>query len=97
MAMISEQNARCQAVILPASGFCFEIEAILASLRDLTHFVHCRVGKLRHRTTMPSACRLALNKMASNLECILDRFGPYLPGHRRQAFGFHPFGVIDGR
>jgi hypothetical protein len=31
MAKISEQNARSQAVILPASVFCFEIEAILAS------------------------------------------------------------------
>ena len=31
MAKISEQNARGQAVILPASVFCFEIEAILTS------------------------------------------------------------------
>jgi hypothetical protein len=31
MAKISEQNARSQAVILPARAFCFEIEAILTS------------------------------------------------------------------
>jgi hypothetical protein len=36
--------------------------------RDRSHFAHCCVGKLGHRATMPSACRLALNKMASNLE-----------------------------
>ena len=74
MAKISEQNAHCQAVILPASVFCFEIEAILASLRDLTHFAHCCVGKIGHSTTMPNACRLALSKMASNLERAFDRF-----------------------
>jgi hypothetical protein len=74
MAKISEQNARSQAVILPASAFCFEIEAILASLRDLTHFAHCCVGKLGHRTTMPSACRLALSKMASNLDDDICEF-----------------------
>jgi hypothetical protein len=54
-----------QAVILPARVVCFEIEAILAS-SDLIHFVHCRVGKARLRTTKPAPCRLALNKMASN-------------------------------
>jgi hypothetical protein len=31
MAKMSEKNARSQAAILPASGFCFEIEAILTS------------------------------------------------------------------
>jgi hypothetical protein len=31
MAKISEQNACSQAVVLPASVFCFEIEAILTS------------------------------------------------------------------
>jgi hypothetical protein len=31
MAKISEQNARSQAVTLPASVFCFEIEAIVTS------------------------------------------------------------------
>jgi hypothetical protein len=31
MAKISEGNGRCQAVILPARSFRFEIEAILAS------------------------------------------------------------------
>ena len=35
---------------------------------DLTHTVHCRVGKARLRTTKPALCRLALNSMASNRE-----------------------------
>ena len=35
---------------------------------DLTHIVHCCVGKLGLRPTKPSACRLALNNMASNRE-----------------------------
>jgi len=34
---------------------------------DLTHFAQSFVGKSRHRTTMPAACRLAPSKMAANL------------------------------
>ena len=41
---------------------------------DLTHFVHCRVGKARLRTAKPAPCRLALNKMASNLEGDIYEF-----------------------
>jgi hypothetical protein len=35
---------------------------------DVTHFAHGVVGKLAPRTTRLCACRLALSKMASNLE-----------------------------
>jgi hypothetical protein len=41
---------------------------------DLAHFAHGVVGKLVHRTTMHCARRLALSKMASNLEGILGGF-----------------------
>jgi hypothetical protein len=40
----------------------------------LTDFVHCCVGKLGLRTTKPIACRLALNKIASNLGSIIEEF-----------------------
>ncbi len=67
MAKISEQNARSQAVILPASVFCFDIEAILMSFG----FDRFR-PLLRWRTLSylhsPAARRLALNESASNLE-----------------------------
>jgi hypothetical protein len=46
--------------------------------KDLTHFAHGVVGKLVPRTTRLCACRLALSKMASNLEHIIDGFGPYV-------------------
>ena len=61
MAKISEQNARSQAVILPAGVFCFEIEAILTS----SGFDRFR-PLLRWRTLSylhsPAARRLALNE-----------------------------------
>jgi hypothetical protein len=73
MAKISEQNARGQAVILPASVFCFEIEAILTSFG----FDRFR-PLLRWRTLSylysPATRRLTLNESASNLEAALDRF-----------------------
>ena len=73
MAMISEQNARSQAVILPASAFCFEIESILAS------FGFDRFRPLRRWRTLsylhsPAARRLALNESASNLGGVSDGF-----------------------
>ncbi len=72
MAKISEQNARSQAVILPASVFCFEIEAILSSkgFDQICPERRWPAWKYRH---IPGACRLALNKFASNLEAIFNR------------------------
>ena len=66
MAQISKQNARSQAAVLPASVFCFEIEAILTS------FGFDRFRPLRRWRTLsdlhsPAARRLALNESASNL------------------------------
>ena len=54
-------------VVLSARPRGGEIAAILLSLRDLTDFVQCCVGKAGFRTTKPAPCRLALNKIASNL------------------------------
>jgi hypothetical protein len=84
MAKISEQNARRQAVILPARTFCFEIEAILTSFGfdqfcplRLPARQALRAGKLRWQALryrhIPAACRLALNKIASNLERAFNR------------------------
>ncbi len=75
MAKISEQNVRRRQL------FCLQEYFVSRSKpfwrpQDLTHFVHCLVGKLGHRTTMPSACRLTLNKMASNLDSILNGSAP---------------------
>jgi hypothetical protein len=75
MAKISERNARSQAVILPASGFCFEIEAILASFGFDPFCPLPRWQALKYRH-IPAACRLALNKMVSNLERIFNGSGP---------------------
>ena len=67
MAKISQQNVRRR------QSFCLPGHFVSRSKpfwcpSDLTHFVHCYVGKLGLRTTKPGAYRLALNKMASNLE-----------------------------
>jgi hypothetical protein len=68
MAKISEQNARSQAAILPASVHFASRSKPFWRPKDLTHFAQSVVGKLGHRTTMPGACRLTLSKMASNLD-----------------------------
>ncbi len=75
MVKISEQNARSQAVILPASVFCSEIEAILTS------FGFDRFRPLRRWQTLsylhsPAARRLALTESASNLDAAFGRFCP---------------------
>ena len=67
MAKISKENVRRRQL------FCLQGHFISRSKpfwrpSDLTHFVHCRVGKLGLRTTKSGAYRLALNKMASNRE-----------------------------
>jgi hypothetical protein len=72
MAKISEQNARSQAVILPARAFCFEIEAILASF-GFDPFGPCRCQKALRYIHIPAASFLALSQMASNLERAFGR------------------------
>jgi hypothetical protein len=67
MAKISKENGRRR------QSFCLQGHFVSRSKpfwrpKDLTHFVHCHVGKLGLRTTKPGAYRLALNKMASNRE-----------------------------
>jgi hypothetical protein len=67
MAKISEQNARSQAFVLPASVFCSKIEAILAAFGfDCFHPVPLW-RTLRYRQ-IPSARRLAPKDSISNLE-----------------------------
>ena len=75
MAKISKGNGRRQAVILPARVFRFEIEAILASCGFDPFCPLLRWQSLQYRH-IAAACRLALNKMASNLESIFHGFGP---------------------
>jgi hypothetical protein len=53
---------------LPARPARFEIEAISASLRDLTDFAHGFVKKSGNIAHIPSPFLLALNKIASNLD-----------------------------
>jgi len=72
MAKISEENVR--------RGQSFCLQGYFASRSkpfwrpsDLTHIVHCHVGKARLRTTKPALCRLALNNMDSNLESGFNR------------------------
>ena len=45
MANISGRNARREGWLPFASAFRFEMEAILASLRDLTDLAHCCVER----------------------------------------------------
>jgi hypothetical protein len=75
MAKISEQNARSQAAILPASVFCFEIEAILTSF-GFDPFCPWRRQKTLRYIDIPAVSFLALSKMASNLEHIFNESGP---------------------
>jgi hypothetical protein len=72
MAKNSEGNARSQAVILPASVFRSEIEAILTS-EGFDPFCPRRRQKALRYIYIPAASFLALNKMASNLEGIFNR------------------------
>jgi len=72
MAKISKENVRRRQL------FCLQGHFVSRSKpfwrpADLTHFVHCRVGKLGLRTTKSGAHRLALNKMASNHEGGFNR------------------------
>jgi hypothetical protein len=70
-----EEKCPPQAVILPARAFCFEIDAILTScgFDPFCPVLRWQARKYRH---IPVARRLALNKMASNLESILNGSGP---------------------
>ena len=72
MAKISDQNARRQAVILPASVFWFEIKAILTSEGFDPFCPWLRQKALRY-VYIPAASFLALSKMASNLERALKQ------------------------
>ena len=72
MAIISEQNARRRQLFCLQGYFGLRLQPFWRPL-DLAHFAHGIVGKLGHSTTMPGACRLALSKMASNLDEILNR------------------------
>ncbi|MEY4620605.1 MAG: hypothetical protein RIS65_1777, partial [Pseudomonadota bacterium] len=65
MEKISKENVRRR------QSFCLQGHFALISKpfwrpSDLTHIVHCCVGKLGLRTTKSGAYRLALNNMASN-------------------------------
>ena len=73
MAKISEQNVRRRQLFCLQGYFVSRLKPFWRP-SDLTHFVHCVVGKFGHRTTMPISCRLALNKMASNLESEICEF-----------------------
>jgi hypothetical protein len=73
MAQISEQNARSQDVVHPASAFCFEIEAILTSFGFDRFRPWLRWRPLRYRH-IPAVRRLALNEIASNLSDNIYEF-----------------------
>ncbi len=72
MAKISEENVRRRQLFCLQGHFAFRSKPFWRP-SDLTHTVHCYVGKLGLRTTKPGAYRLALNKMASNREGIFNR------------------------
>jgi hypothetical protein len=73
MAKISEQNVR-RKVWFTLQGHFASRSKPFRRPTDLSHFVHCCVGKARLRTTKPPLCRLALNKMASNLSVVIYEF-----------------------
>jgi len=71
MAKISKENVR------RGQSFCLQGHFALRSKpfwrpSDLTHTVHCHVGKLGLRITKSCAYRLALNSMASNREGVFE-------------------------
>ena len=72
MAMVSEQNVRRRQLFCLQGHFVSRTKPFRRP-QDLTHFVQCCVGKTRLRTTKPALCRLAPNKMASNLEGGFNR------------------------
>jgi hypothetical protein len=72
MAKISKENVRRRQLFC-LQGHFVSISKPFWRPSDLTHFVHCYVGKARLRTTKPALCRLALNKMASNLEGVFNK------------------------
>jgi hypothetical protein len=59
-------------VILPARAFCFEIEAISMSF-GFDPFCPWRRQKALRYVHIPAAFFLAMSKMASNLESIVNR------------------------
>ncbi|WP_430445359.1 hypothetical protein [Sphingorhabdus contaminans] len=71
MAKISDQNARRQAVILPASVFWFEIEAILTS-EGFDPFCPWLRHKALRYIYIPAASFLTMSKMASNLASVFN-------------------------
>jgi hypothetical protein len=72
MAKISEENVRRRQLFCLQGHFALRSKPFWRP-SDLTHFVHCHVGKLGLRTTKSCAYRLALNKMASNREGVFNR------------------------
>ena len=72
MAKTSDQIARRQAAILPASAIWFEIEAILTSEGFDPFCPWLRQKALRY-IDIPAASFLALCKMASNLASAFNR------------------------
>ena len=73
MAKVSDQIARRQAAILPASAIWFEIEAILTSEGFDPFCPWLRQKALRY-IYIPAASFLTLSKMASNLASAFNRF-----------------------
>jgi hypothetical protein len=67
MAKVSKANVRRRQLFCLQGHFALRSKPFWRP-SDLTHFVHCRVGKARLRNTKPGLCRLALNKMALNRE-----------------------------
>jgi len=72
MAKISEENVRRRQLFCLQGYFASRAKPFWRPA-DLTHIVHCCVGKARLRTTKPTLCRLALYNMASNLESGFNR------------------------
>lgn len=73
MAKISEQNVRRRQLFCLQGCFASRSKPFWRPA-DLDHFAHCCVGKARLKTTKPALCRLALNKMASNLNDDIYEF-----------------------
>jgi hypothetical protein len=72
MAKISERIGRSRPVILPARSIRFEIEAISASF-GFDPFCPLLRWQVPEYIYIPITCRLALNKMVSNLDGIFNR------------------------
>jgi hypothetical protein len=72
MAKLSERIGRSRPVILPARSIRFEIEAISGSF-GFDPFCPLLRWQVPKYIYIPITCRLALNKMASNLDGIFNR------------------------